>query len=157
MNLSDYQHQSRATALYPDRDRNLWYPTLGLMGEVAEYLGADESQKLKEAGDVAWYCAQLCSEAGLQLETILASQSVSGSSDAVMPVLGRLAECVKKLYRDRQGEVSALDQAIVAETVKLIWSHCIDSHDQALILSTNIAKLQSRQKRGVIGGSGDDR
>ncbi len=154
MNLTDYQTQSRDTAMYPDRDRNLWYPTLGLVGEIAEYLTAAESEKIKEAGDVAWYCSQLCSEAGLNLETVI--QSVK-ELEAITTVLGQLAECVKKLYRDRNGEVSDKDRAIVTHSVNQIWNHCILGKDQSIILSTNIAKLQSRKTRGVLVGSGDDR
>jgi NTP pyrophosphatase (non-canonical NTP hydrolase) len=154
MNLTDYQTQSRDTAMYPDRDHNLWYPTLGLVGEIAEYLTAAESEKIKEAGDVAWYCSQLCSEAGLQLETII--QPIA-EPESMTTVLGQLAECVKKLYRDRQGIVSDLDRAIVSHSVNHLWYHCIPVNDQSIILSTNIAKLQSRKTRGVLGGSGDDR
>ncbi len=154
MNLTDYQTQSRDTAMYPDRDRNLWYPTLGLVGEIAEYLTAAESEKIKEAGDVAWYCSQLCSEAGLTLELVI--QPIA-ELEAVTTVLGQLAECVKKLYRDRNGEVNHKDRAIVTHSVNHIWQYCIPSHDQSIILSTNITKLQSRKMRGVLGGSGDDR
>ena len=154
MNLTDYQTQSRDTAMYPDRDRNLWYPTLGLVGEIAEYLTAAESEKIKEAGDVAWYCSQLCSEAGLTLESVI--QPIA-EPEATTTVLGQLAECVKKLYRDRNGEVSDKDRAIVAHSVNHIWHHCIPNKDQTMILSTNISKLQSRKTRGVLSGSGDDR
>jgi NTP pyrophosphatase (non-canonical NTP hydrolase) len=154
MNLTDYQTQSRDTAMYRDRDRNLWYPTLGLVGEIAEYLTAAESEKIKEAGDVAWYCSQLCSEAGLNLEIIIRPVK---ELEAITTVLGQLAECVKKLYRDRNGEVSDKDRAIVTHSVNQIWNHCIPSKDQSMILSTNITKLQSRKERGVLGGSGDDR
>lgn len=154
MNLTDYQTQSRDTAMYPDRDRNLWYPTLGLVGEIAEYLTAAESEKIKEAGDVAWYCSQLCSEAGLNLETII--QPIK-ELDAITTVLGQLSECVKKLYRDRNGEVSDKDRALVTHSVNHLWHHCIPSEHQSIILSTNITKLQSRKTRGVLGGSGDDR
>ena len=77
--------------------------------------------------------------------------------EALTTVLGQLAECVKKLYRDRNGEVSDKDQAIVTHSVNHIWHHCIPIKDQSIILSTNIAKLQSRKTRGVLGGSGDDR
>jgi NTP pyrophosphatase (non-canonical NTP hydrolase) len=154
MKLSDYQTQSRDTAIYPDRDRNLWYPTLGLVGEIAEYLIAAETEKIKEAGDVAWYCSQVCSEAGLQLEAVI--QSVE-PLEPITKLLGQLAECVKKLYRDRSGEVSDKDRAIVAHSINHLWHHCIPPADQALILTTNITKLQSRKTRGVLGGSGDHR
>ncbi len=154
MNLNDYQTQSRDTAMYPHRDRNLWYPTLGLVGEISEYLTAVESEKIKEAGDVAWYCSQLCSEAGLTLELVI--QPIA-ELEAITTVLGQLAECVKKLYRDRNGEVSDKDRAIVTHAVNQVWQYCILNKDQSVILSTNIAKLQSRKTRDVLGGSGDDR
>jgi hypothetical protein len=154
MNLTDYQSQSRDTAIYPDRDRNLWYPTLGLVGEIAEYLTAAETEKIKEAGDVAWYCSQVCSEAGLQLETVI--QRVE-TLEPITTLLGQLAECVKKLYRDRNGEVSDKDRTIVAHSINHLWQHCIPEPEQPLILTTNITKLQSRKTRGVLGGSGDHR
>ncbi len=154
MNLNDYQTQSRDTAMYPDRDRNLWYPALGLVGEIAEYLTAAESEKIKEAGDIAWYCSQLCSEAGLMLELIIKPVV---ELEPITTVLGQLAECVKKLYRDRNGDVSDNDRAIVSHSVNHIWHHCITTTDQSIILSTNIRKLQSRKMRGVLGGSGNDR
>lgn len=154
MNLADYQSQSRDTAIYPDRDRNLWYPTLGLVGELSEYLIADETEKIKEAGDVAWYCAQLCSEAGLKLDLVI--QPIT-PVEPIIQCLGELAECVKKIYRDRHGDVSESDRMIIASCLCHLWHHCIPTDQQALILTTNIEKLQSRKTRGVLGGSGDHR
>jgi hypothetical protein len=154
MNLSDYQSQSRDTAIYPDRDRNLWYPTLGLIGEISEYLIAAESEKIKEAGDVAWYCAQICSEARLKLDNVIEPIT---PVEPITRCLGELAECVKKIYRDRSGEVSDTDQMIIAFCINHLWHHCISPADQALILTTNLTKLQSRKTRGVLGGSGDHR
>lgn len=156
MNLADYQTQSRTTALYPDRDRNLWYPMLGLVGEVAEFLNAAETQKLKEAGDVAWYCAQLCSEAELALETVVKADRPSDPID-LLSQLGILSECIKKLYRDRQGIVQEGDRTILTQCLNPIWHTCIPEADQTQILTQNIEKLLSRQKRGVLGGSGDNR
>jgi hypothetical protein len=154
MNLTDYQSQSRDTAIYPDRDRNLWYPTLGLVGEIAEYLTAAETEKIKEAGDVAWYIAQLCSEAGLQLGNVI--QPIA-TPEPITTCLGQLAECVKKLYRDRNGDVCDNDRLIIAFSINHLWHHCIPQAQQKLILTTNITKLQSRKTRGVLGGSGDHR
>ncbi len=154
MNIADYQTQSRDTAIYPDRDRNLWYPTLGLVGEISEYLNAAETEKIKEAGDVAWYCSQVCSEAGLKLENVIYPIV---HLEPIIRCLGELSECVKKLYRDRNGEVSDNDRMIIAFSLNHLWHHCIPASAQALILTTNLAKLQSRKTRGVIGGSGDHR
>jgi NTP pyrophosphatase (non-canonical NTP hydrolase) len=107
--LSDYQIQSRVTAVYPGAGDNLTYPALGLCGEAGEcaekvkkairddggVLTAERRAALAaELGDVLWYVAQLATEAGLEL--------------------GEIAE-------------------------------------------DNLAKLLSRQDRGVLQGSGDAR
>jgi NTP pyrophosphatase (non-canonical NTP hydrolase) len=85
MRFSDYQEQSRATAVYPDAGDNLTYPALGLCGEAGEV-----AEKVKKAlrddggvlteerraalaaelGDVLWYVAQVATEAGLRLDVV---------------------------------------------------------------------------------------
>ena len=85
MEISDYQRQSRATAVYPGAGDNLTYPALGLCGEAGEV-----AEKVKKAirddggvltderraalaaelGDVLWYLAQLATEADLDLGAI---------------------------------------------------------------------------------------
>lgn len=107
MTFEEYQKTSRTTAMYPDKDHNFIYPTLGLAGEAGEVAekikkilrdkgGAlDEAAKTelaKELGDVLWYTANLATELGLTLEQIasgniekLASRKdrgvISGSGD----------------------------------------------------------------------------
>ncbi len=85
MELSDYQHASRVTAVYPDAGANLLYPTLGLCGEAGEV--AEKVKKMlrddgglltegrrtalgAELGDVLWYVAQVATEAGLELDAL---------------------------------------------------------------------------------------
>ena len=88
MRFSEYQRRSRETAVYPQLGENLVYPALGLCGEAGE-----TAEKIKKAirddggvltderrealaaelGDVLWYVAQLATEAGLELETIAAT------------------------------------------------------------------------------------
>lgn len=85
MDFEEYQKQSRKTAIYPNRDNNFVYPTIGLSGEVGEVSEkvkkiirddngvASEEKKLeveKELGDVLWYISQLASEFGLSLDSI---------------------------------------------------------------------------------------
>jgi NTP pyrophosphatase (non-canonical NTP hydrolase) len=106
--LSDYQHRSRATAAY-SREAALYYPALGLAGEAGEVADhfkkaiRDDAGELgdarreaiaKELGDVLWYVAQIATELDLDLDEIAAA---------------------------------------------------------------NLLKLRSRQLRGVLSGSGDDR
>lgn len=85
MTFEEYQKLSRKTALYPKKDKNFIYPTLGLTGEsgeVAEKIkkvirdkkGRIDSQTkkelAKELGDVLWYVSQLATELKLSLESI---------------------------------------------------------------------------------------
>ncbi|RJO60247.1 hypothetical protein C4544_05755 [candidate division WS5 bacterium] len=85
MDFKEYQKKSRKTALYPDKDNNFIYPTLGLAGEsgeVAEKIKKvirDDDGKLrpetreelkKELGDILWYVAQLSTELGLSMEEV---------------------------------------------------------------------------------------
>ncbi len=155
MNLTDYQTESRMTALYPDRDNNLWYPTLGLIGEFHEWkLTQDPVNLVKEAGDVAWYCAQICSELGERLETAIAAAMVEPQESVVLMTL---AESVKKWHRD--GAAAAKREKILA-CVGWIWQQVLARDTEAetiAILAANIQKLRDRQQRGVLQGSGDDR
>jgi len=41
--FTDYQEQSKETAIYPNRGNNFVYPTLGLVGEAGEV--ADKVKK----------------------------------------------------------------------------------------------------------------
>jgi len=85
MNFNEYQEKSRKTALYPDKDNNFVYPTLGLSGEAGEVAEKikkvirdkggvvdDETREAikKELGDVLWYVAQLATELGLSMDEI---------------------------------------------------------------------------------------
>jgi len=85
MDFKEYQEKSRKTALYPDKDNNFVYPTLGLSGEAGEvsekikkvirdkggviYYETREMIK-KELGDVLWYVSQLATELGLLLDDV---------------------------------------------------------------------------------------
>lgn len=80
--FNDYQDLAMSTAVYPQRGSNLAYPALGLNGEAGEVaekvkkilrdkggvLDDETRQALKkELGDVLWYVAAMCSEAGLRM------------------------------------------------------------------------------------------
>ncbi len=85
MNFEEYQDAASVTALYPNRLKNLEYPTLGLAGEAGEVANivkkiqrdfageiSDETRaKLKdELGDVLWYISACADELGLTLAEI---------------------------------------------------------------------------------------
>lgn len=85
MTFEEYQRQAAVTAGYPNRLRNLEYPTLGLAGEAGEVanivkkiqrdfngeITEEIRAKLKdELGDVLWYISACADELGLSLEEI---------------------------------------------------------------------------------------
>ena len=85
MDFDNYQIEARKTAIYPDKDKNFIYPTLGLVGESGEV--AEKIKKIlrdkngnfdyesktaikKELGDVLWYLANLCNELDFTLNEV---------------------------------------------------------------------------------------
>ena len=85
MDFDNYQIEARKTAIYPDKDKNFIYPTLGLVGECGEV--AEKIKKVlrdnngnfdyesktaikKELGDVLWYLANLCNELDFTLNEV---------------------------------------------------------------------------------------
>lgn len=80
-----YQSEARKTAIYPDRGKNIVYPTLGLNGEAGEvaekvkklirdggsmYSLEFQDQVAEELGDVLWYVAAICDELGLSMANV---------------------------------------------------------------------------------------
>ena len=87
MNFTDYQDESRKTAIYPNLGNNWVYPLLGLSGEAGELANTlkkvlrdhdgrmteDVLAKVRaEIGDCIWYMANLCTELNLSLGAIAA-------------------------------------------------------------------------------------
>lgn len=87
MTFEEYQDEARKTAIYPNKDNNFIYPTLGLAGEAGEVAEkikkvlrdndgiVSEEKKVeitKELGDVLWYVANLSKELGINLEDVAA-------------------------------------------------------------------------------------
>lgn len=85
MNFKEYQKKSRKTAIYPNKDNNFIYTTLGLVGEsgeIAEKIkkvirdgdGTIDDKKReelnKELGDVLWYLSQMATELKISLDDI---------------------------------------------------------------------------------------
>ncbi|MEU7867852.1 nucleoside triphosphate pyrophosphohydrolase family protein [Dactylosporangium sp. NPDC049140] len=75
---------------------------------------------------------------------------------------GEIAEKFKKWVRDHDSEESRIDRADIAKELgDVLWYLAVlaDYLDLSLddIATNNLAKLASRQSRGVLGGSGDNR
>ncbi|MDD4531432.1 MAG: nucleoside triphosphate pyrophosphohydrolase family protein [Candidatus Pacebacteria bacterium] len=109
MTFEEYQAESRKTAIYPNKDNNFIYPTLGLAGEA-----------------------------------------------------GEVAEKIKKVLRDGNGIVSEEKrEEIKKELGDVLWYLSNLSTELKIsfeeVASKNIEKLQSRQQRNELHGSGDNR
>jgi NTP pyrophosphatase (non-canonical NTP hydrolase) len=75
---------------------------------------------------------------------------------------GEVAEQVKKFMRDDGGTLrEERRQKLIRELGDVLWYVAAVASDLGVSLDevaeANIAKLASRQERGVLGGSGDDR
>lgn len=75
---------------------------------------------------------------------------------------GEIAEKVKKIIRDKNAVVSEADKTELAKEVgDVLWYLAVFAHHLDIPLETiaqqNLDKLQSRKKRGVLQGSGDNR
>lgn len=75
---------------------------------------------------------------------------------------GEIAEKFKKIYRDNDGKISG-DQIkdMKKELGDVLWYTATIADYLGIkfsaVADTNITKLESRKKRGVQGGSGDNR
>ena len=80
-----YQDSAEATAIYPDKGDNIYYPALGLAGEAGEVCEKikkimrdqkgfitqeNEDELVRELGDVLWYVANIASEINRNLSEI---------------------------------------------------------------------------------------
>lgn len=166
MNLNDYQRAAYATAIYPEQYR-VAYPMLKLMGELGElgevldYSDIDKNDLIKECGDVMWYVAALCTDLGIDLESI-PYENRAGNCYHQSTVAGmRLCETLGKKLRDgkisddRSKEIPfLLGNIIEGVTATLRFAEGTTLHD---VLVANIKKLTSRQERGTLTGDGDNR
>lgn len=75
---------------------------------------------------------------------------------------GEVAEKVKKIYRDKEGDIDETSRELLKRKLgDVLWYISVVASDLNLSLEdigqTNIAKLKDRKNRGVISGSGDTR
>lgn len=75
---------------------------------------------------------------------------------------GEIAEKVKKLVRDKNGDLAQLDRDDMASEIgDVLWYAAVLANFLGLslndVVQRNVEKLADRQRRDVLGGSGDRR
>lgn len=101
-------------------------------------------------------------------EEALVTAVYSEDKKVIYPALGlcgesgEVAEKVKKVIRDNNGELTEEKRLEIAKEIgDVLWYVATLSHDLGYELEDialmNINKLRSRQKRNKINGSGDNR
>lgn len=105
--LENYQNLAMRTAAYPEIGSNIFYPSMGLCGEISELLEKiemlakpNQPNKLQgsitpsvlgllkdvgaEIGDVMWFVAVLAREAGIAFETVCSRVAMEDKSSKDM-------------------------------------------------------------------------
>jgi len=76
--------------------------------------------------------------------------------------VGEVQGKIKKVFRDKEGKFDEITKKEIGKELgDVLWYLAVLARDLDLDLETiakdNVAKLKSRQERGVLGGSGDNR
>lgn len=175
MRVNDYQDAAKRTAIYP-RSHAVTYPALGLVGELGEFTekrdlhGTAGHQDMTledvqaEAGDCLWYLANLATDIYRPLAQVLGGDNAD-SFDSIpvdaagnpIVALGQIGEAAKKNVRDGSLNLKLLLDGMVKVFAYLrqvadVYGISLDGAAEM-----NVAKLSSRQERGVLNGSGDKR
>jgi predicted house-cleaning noncanonical NTP pyrophosphatase (MazG superfamily) len=172
--LREYQETTSTTAIYPEQHA-VSYLTLGLLNEIAEFVNSENAKiATSELGDMMWFVSELANLIGSDLTLLIQNEQDDwhpsmGDAIAAASIVGELAEAsgaVAKHLRDGSSyteEMTLFLQRAVQTIYSIVdvMSGTInpDDPDKAfiLLLSDNREKLLSRQKRGVLGGSGNNR
>lgn len=176
MNILDYANAARATAIYPNRGKNLAYAAFGLIeeaGELKEKVAAlDVKGAVLEMGDVCWYFIASCDEAKLNAGELFALALLNPASlfdpyiqtDALVAETARIAGYVKKAIRDDGGHPSPERQKKIAASLVKVMAHIIAIADYPQynttiegLFAANIQKLGERKAKNLIKGDGDYR
>lgn len=184
MNLNEYQEKAITTKIYDDSVA-IPYVVLGIVGEAVELYekvkefenGEDVSVDLigKECADVVWYLAAWADENGLKLKDLVIENltdefpliNLDRDIQNVVVYAGQIAEYSKKALRDDFEDISkgVYPESKMKKTNEAVanlyraTSYVAGAFGLVMgdLLVQNVEKLASRAKRGVLGGSGDNR
>lgn len=166
MDFREYTKFTDTTAVYPNPDTDLTYPTLGLVDEVAELYTATHDNVVKELGDVCYYLARLNRALNINLVSVIDSSNKKANLteyelvELMVVDAGYIAGRLKKYIRgdyDRSELLNSVYPYIVGMlstmgAVAKLFNLTIEE-----VMQINKDKLTSRKERGVLKGDGDNR
>jgi NTP pyrophosphatase (non-canonical NTP hydrolase) len=163
MDLATYAVEARKTAVFNPAYK-ITYPALGLVDEAAEFVekfwgSYSDDDRIAELGDLLWYFSAVCDFAGLDLDSHFETNSTDTFSENMFILIGKIAGIAKKSVRDSNGVVDKLKLYPLLDDLAGMMNAFCDELNTTIedVAEQNIAKLRSRQERGVIQGSGDNR
>ena len=176
MKLDEYQQRAKETAIYrPDLALHYLVPALlieldELNNAIQEAGTSEHDNVLSEAGDVLWMLAQLATTLNHSLESIYTLLDYSPAIDQMLRAAIALQASWVKCVRDYEGDFTSYlaspkslidahtSQALLSALLHGIEAIAVQKNSSlSLITQANIDKLESRQRRGQLKGSGDHR
>jgi NTP pyrophosphatase (non-canonical NTP hydrolase) len=180
MDIERYQKFVNKTAFFPksSQGRNLSYLVMGIVeevGEIFEFIVKKETlneteyileQTIKESGDLLWYITAICNEINFSLEKLMQYAKVKKnkhiSNSFLLICLGNLSGAVKKMIRDDNEKITDKKSDLIINNLCYILIFILQLCEEnnvkfKVVLEMNVKKIESRQKRGTLKGSGNDR
>lgn len=169
MDLKTYQEQTGRTAIYkPELAPHYLFPGLHVEAGELQVKVYYNNDPIKELGDVMWFTSQI-------YNLINADMVINAEDEKWVRLMNRshialiiaeksmlAASHWVKIVRDKSAKTNGDDLQIMVDhclhiptLVSALASHYDTTLD--LVLDLNIINLNDRQRRGVLGGSGDDR
>jgi hypothetical protein len=168
----EYQKQAITTAIYPKKFKIL-YPVLGLVDESVEFyekIGA--IGQIAEISDCFWYVSALCYDLDFDINSIYENATEENAFEYVdiydagidlIKCSAKICGITKKWLRDEGKEAPSDEKMMeieyelseymaaclfICDSLKVTWQE---------VAEINLDKLFSRQSRGKLQGSGDER
>jgi len=166
-----YQSQTPKTAVY-DPNVELWYLSVGFNAELGEFGNATDREKaIDELGDLFWFTAQLANFLNVSLFALRNSpvgltheghewSPPAGDSFAIAVHAQETMDWHDKVAKHARDGRDIYEESCLFLTRTVLTLEAVAEQINipiADLLQGNIAKLQSRQQRGVLQGSGDNR
>jgi NTP pyrophosphatase (non-canonical NTP hydrolase) len=168
----EYQKQALTTAIYPKKAKIL-YPVFELINESVEfYEKIGEEGQIHELGDCFWAISSLCHDLNFDINSIYENATESDAFeytdvwDASLDLINcsaKICGITKKWLRDEKTKLPSDDKLMeieyelseymaacffICDSLKVTWKE---------VAQMNLDKLFSRQSRGKLHGSGDNR